>query len=383
MRIAMVSDYYDVDGKTHGGVQAVTRYLVEEMSRIEWLELHLVMFKQGLKRREQLEQGNHTRHYLPTSRLSAISCYAANQRKLDACLDSIQPDIVHGQGAGSHGIMVSRTEYPSVVTIHGIFAEETQHLSKFRQRMRQRLLIWQSERYCLRRAPNIIAISPYVAKYYGKRIAGEIHFVPNPTDARFFEVKRREEPGRILFAGRIVPIKGVMDLVRAVSELDRQMPMRLILAGALADRIYVKRVRTEVSRLGLENVVDFCGLMDGETLLSEFARCSCLVLPSYQENAPLVVQEAMASGLPVIASRIGGIPHQVTHGETGFLVEPGDWRALRDRLAELLAHASLRNSIAESAKKKAVSEFTAANVVRQTLNVYQHIVKSAAADNSS
>lgn len=376
MRVAMISDFFDIDGRTDGGVQTVTKYLVEEMSRLESLDLHLVMFRHGLKRVTQFEHGNHTRHHLPMSRFSALTSYASNQRELEACLSSVRPDIVHAQGAGSYGIMAARTKYPKVLTIHGIFAEETKYIGSFRRRMRHRLLTWQSERYCLRRAPHIIAISPYVAKYYGSRLCGECRFIPNPTNARFFGVERREEPGRILFAGRIVPLKGVMDLVRAVSALDRQQPLRLILAGALTDRVYVDRVRREVSRLGLENVVEFRGLLDEDEILSEFARSSCLVLPSYQENAPMVVQEAMASGLPVIASSIGGIPHQVTHGETGFLIEPGDRRALRDRLEEILTDESMRKSFAEAAKIAATRDFMAVNVVRQTVDFYEQIVNS-------
>lgn len=372
----MISDYADVGGKTDGGVQTVTKYLVEEMSRTEGLDIHLVMFRPGLKRRTQIEHGNYTRHHLPMARLSALTSYAGNQRELQACLENIRPDIVHAQGAGSHGIMASRTHYPSVVTIHGIFAEETKYIASFRRRMRHRLMAWQSERYCLRRASHIITISPYVSEYYGSTLSGKCRFIPNPTDARFYKVERKEEPGRILFAGRIVPLKGVMDLIQAVSGLDRNQPLRLVLAGALTDQEYVERVRQQASRLGLGNVVELRGLLDEDEILSEFARSSCLVLPSYQENAPMVVQEAMASGLPVIASKIGGIPYQVTHGETGFLIERGDRSALRDRLAELLADKSMRSEFAEAAKIKARRDFRAVNVVRQTVDFYDQILHS-------
>jgi len=374
LRVAMITDYADDADKVDGGVQAVSKYLISGLVRHSDLDLHVVTFNYGVTKSSTSEQKGYTKHILPGARFGTVSAFWQDQRTLNAKLETIKPTIVHGQGAGHDGIVARRSPYPSVITIHGIMAEELKHFATLGQRARHLLLNKISEHYCIRNAEHTILISQYVADYFGGRIAGEVHFIPNPIAPSFFDLARNEEPGRVLFAGRIMPLKGVLDLIRATAAIAQEQPIQLVLAGSLEDHQYVGQLRSEARRLNIEDQVHFLGLLDALSLRREFSRASMLVLPSYQETAPMVINEAMAAGLPVVATRVGGTIYQVRDNETGFLVEAGDVGALTERIATLLSSREKRHSFGRAARDLAESGYRADKVASDTIEVYRQVL---------
>lgn len=374
LRVAMITDHADDADIVDGGVQAVTKYLVSELIEHTDLDLHIFSFDYSNSESSTTERDGYTKHVLPGARLGTASAFWQDQRTLNAKLDTIQPAIVHGQGAGHDGIVARRSHFPSVITIHGIMAEEAKHFATVGQRARHRLLNRISEHYCIKNAKHTIVISPYVANYFDGRINGELHFIPNPIASSFFDIVRAEEPGRVLFAGRLTPLKGVLDLIRATARIAQDRSIQLVLAGSLEDQQYVEQLHSEVKRLDIKDWVHFPGLLDAQSLRREFSRASMLVLPSYQETAPMVVQEAMAAGLPVIASRVGGTPYQVRDGETGFLVDSGDVHALTTRINTLLSNQAMRESFGKAANALAEKEYRADTVAKRTIEVYRQIL---------
>lgn len=366
----MITDRYDAS-RVDGGVQAVTKYLVEALVALGEIELHLVAFRYGSGSGSTSVEDGYTRHLLPGGRLGTLTAFAADQRRVDTCLAAIRPDVVHAQGAGHNGILACRSPWPTVVTIHGIMAEEARHYTGLVRRTRQRLLSRLSERWCIARARHTILISPYVERYYGERLGGEHYMIPNPIADDFFDIARREDPARVLFAGRLYALKGVRDLVEAIARVAQSRPVELALAGSLQDRAYVRELEETAARLGIADRVHFLGLLDETALRGEIARAAVLALPSCQETAPMVLAEAMAAGVPVVASSVGGVPFQVEDGKDGFLFEPGDVEALADRLVRLLADDALRQAFSAAAKARAAREYRAAEVARRTMNVYR------------
>ena len=91
-------------------------------------------------------------------------------------------------------------------------------------------------------------------------------------------------------------------------------------------------LRRIAGELGIAPKVEFTGLLDEPSLIREFERAEALVLPSFQETAPMVVQQAMAAGLAVVASRVGGIPYQIRHEVSGLLFEAGNVAAASDAI---------------------------------------------------
>jgi glycosyltransferase involved in cell wall biosynthesis len=99
-----------------------------------------------------------------------------------------------------------------------------------------------------------------------------------------------------------------------------------------------------------------------------------LVVPSLTEGSPLVTLEAMAAGVPVVASGVGGIPDQVRHGREGLLVPPGGTSAMGDAIATLLCDPDRARSLGEAGRRRVASEFSHANMVRRIEDVYREVL---------
>jgi glycosyltransferase involved in cell wall biosynthesis len=140
--------------------------------------------------------------------------------------------------------------------------------------------------------------------------------LPNPVESP--EVAVRPTSGVALYAGRLSPEKGIETLVRAAARVPE---IRLRIAGIGPEE---ERLKSLVKSLGAQNI-EFLGFLRSPELQSERRRAGVLAVPSvWYENAPLAVLEAMAEGLPIMASRIGGLPELVTPDQNGWLVEPDD-----------------------------------------------------------
>ena len=307
--------------------------------------------------------------------MGTMTGLSIDQRRLNQTLDQIRPDVVHSQGAGHLGILAARSRYPCVITIHGIQGREANYQPTVHRKLRSLLQSWLANYYCIRKATHTILISPYVAEHYGSALGGERYAVPNPVDPEYFDTVRQEEPNRVLFLGRLYALKGIHDLIQAAARLPNTSDLSITVAGSLADTKYVEELRQLAARVGLSGALRIPGILPMREVRRELSRCSCLVLPSYQETAPMVIQEAMASGVPVIASNICGIPYQVIEGRTGFLVPPGNVEALARRLNDLLSDHVLRHRMGAAARTEAESKYRADRVARRTLEVYEKVLQ--------
>lgn len=163
----------------------------------------------------------------------------------------------------------------------------------------------------------------------------------------------------ILYAGVVTPLKGVDNLIRAFSIVLEQVgDARLVIVGKRQDVSFLARLKEEIADLDLGEHVSFTGAVDQTDLAERMARSAVFVLPSHSEGLGRVVFEAMATGTPVVASRVGGIPELVSDGETGFLVAPGDESALADRLVHLLRNDEERERMGRAARAAAERVFS-------------------------
>ena len=174
-------------------------------------------------------------------------------------------------------------------------------------------------------------------------------------------------PGSVLFLGRLGPGKGSYDLLNAAARVAATRPdLRLLLGGDGE----VAEVRVRAEELGIADHVELLGWVRGEDKERLLATAVLYVLPSYNEGLPVSVLEAMAAGLPILTTPVGGIPEAVTDGVEGFLVEPGDVRTLADRLERLLADPDLARRMGVAARHKVEAAFSANAVVPQLEAMY-------------
>jgi colanic acid/amylovoran biosynthesis glycosyltransferase len=189
--------------------------------------------------------------------------------------------------------------------------------------------------------------------------------------ARFPLVDRRgREPAmRILNVGRTVPEKGQGLLIEAVAELAaRGVGARLTIVGGGPQ---LDDLRALAERLGVADSVDFTGPVGQGEILSHYERADVFAMPSFAEGIPVVLMEAMATGLPVVSTHIAGIPELVANGQSGFLVPPGRTDVLRDALERVLtASPEERAAMGQAGRAKVEAEFAIDLVAQRLLGVF-------------
>ncbi len=380
MKVAILSDYpLDLE-YVHGGVEAVVCNLIERLSHVIGLELHVVALRENLSAYQVITRHAVTAHYLPASfRFANITFFLINKLRLLRTLRLIQPDVVHAQIAGMYAEAAQLSGFPAVLTPHGIRYRATWLDNGWLNRYVRRPLIAREERASIRGARHLIAISPYVQQEFGSLIRGKVYIIENPVRDEFFQLADEVVPGRILFAGHVDRNKSPHLLIRALSKVRASFPAAHIhVAGTPYEDDYWQELQTDVIRLGLQEHVRFLGALPEQRLLQEYAQCALLALPSRQEMAPMVIQQAMAAGKPVVGSRIGGIPYLVAPGETGYLVDYGDVEGLAQAIVPLLKDEDLRARLGARARAVAQTRFRAEDVAQRTLAVYRSILNSHA-----
>ena len=381
MRVLLVGPY-PLDSAVAGGVQASFANLVSGLAEQSDLETHVVSFVPGLDRPLRRALGTVQVAQLPGSpRLSFLTRHAKERESLREVVRDLRPDVVHAQDALGAGYVCLRATQgvPVLVSVHGITREEVKYLGGL-ERLRVRIFGVAVERYCISHARYLVQPTRYPEAYFGSEIRGLIWDVGNAISDRFFGVDAAPEPGRVLYAGAVIARKRLLDLVEAMPAVAVQVPEAHVrVAGVGSDGPYARKVRDRVRVLGLEARVEFVGSVSSGELLEEFRRASLLVLPSRQETSPMVIGEAMATALPVVATRVGGVSYLVDDGVTGFVVEPGDVEALAARVAHVLSEPKRGIALGAAGRAKAEGSFRIGAVAARVRAVYEEVCKTAPA----
>lgn len=179
----------------------------------------------------------------------------------------------------------------------------------------------------------------------------------------------------ILYAGHLVPAKGVEHLIRALPDVRRAIPnARLILTGDGPDRPRLERL---VRELSLSGAIDFPGAVPFTEMPGVFQRCALFCLPTLAEAFGISILQAMACGKPVVASAVGGIPHIVEHGPSGRLVPPRDPQALADALIALLTDPPAMDVMGRHNRTLVLKHYTWQAVVEQLETLYRDLLYNA------
>lgn len=244
-------------------------------------------------------------------------------------------------------LLAGRSLTPYVCSVKGVIAEELQH-----ERGGVRRLLWslsRLERLNARRAPLVLTTSDYcrrkIGAHYGVPPA-RVRLVPEGIDLPRWR-RLLDAPGgpvrdgqTVLCVARQYPRKHVDDLLRAFARVAPRFPRaRLVVVG---DGPEQPRLRQLAAQLGLDLACLVGALPDDDAVIGWYRRAGIFCLPSVQEGFGIVFLEAMAAGLPIVATSAAAVPEVVPHGLAGTLVAPGDVPALAEALAELLASPALR-----------------------------------------
>jgi glycosyltransferase involved in cell wall biosynthesis len=322
--------------------------------------------------------------FLPRGRFGRVTWHRREVRAILDVVRAFRPDIVHAHGSGLYAGAALDSPYPSVITVHGIISQEARLLTGWRSRMRG-FLDAQYERAVIRRARHLVLITPYVQEVFRGLFSGEAYLVENACDERFFALERQPIEGRLLFAGPVIPRKGALPLLKALRLVREQEPLaHLRVAGPTGARPdYYQECQAYVRDSGLGDAVVFLGQLTQEQVLQEYATCAAFVLPSFQETAPMVVEQAMAAGVPTVATRAGGVPWMVEEGATGLMLPvpsslEGDPAALAEGLVSILSDAQAAQRMGQRAREEALLRFRPEEVARRTFEVYGQVIEAEA-----
>jgi len=243
----------------------------------------------------------------------------------------------------------------------------------------------------MKRVSKVIALNDMAKEKFaskGKIKADNIAVVPNGVDTDFFNpdiavketVKKYGLEGKltVLFVGRLAKIKGIEHLIQAAAIIVNDFGYKdtlFVLVGPPAFHATEKSIGMEeiLSLIGqhqLEKYVVLTGSLPLEEVRMLYVAADIFVLPSFAEGDPLVTLEAMASGKPVIATKVGGIPRQVRDGWNGFLIDPADERQLAEKIKYLIDNPDERERMGLNSRRYAEEEFDWKKVAEKLLLVY-------------
>lgn len=233
------------------------------------------------------------------------------------------------------------------------------------------------ERRLARRASRLIAVSPSVRRYMIEQgfSANEVVCVPNGVPT--VEVAPRTEPPVTWTLGMTAlfrPRKGIEVLLEAL-KIARHVgcDVRLRAIGPFETPAYEAEVRGLATRLGLDDAIDWTGFVTNVS--AELAQVDALVLPSlFGEGLPMVVLEAMAAGLPVIASDVEGVPEAIVDRQDGLLVQPGDAASLAAAIDELASGLMDYPALSRNAQVRHAEHFSAEAMAAKVARVYDQVL---------
>jgi glycosyltransferase involved in cell wall biosynthesis len=283
---------------------------------------------------------------------------------------------VHGQGTERDcSISAVFSGFPNVLTIHGNMrliakVNHVKPLSFF-------WLAAKLEKLTIPRSNGVICITHYTQDAV-RDLAKRTWIVPNAVDASFFEVNAQppaEKPPRILCVGNICLRKNQNAFIRALDPLAarRQFELKFLGhtgAGGPYESEFLQLVRER-------SWCVYVGMASREQLKQQLREATALALPSLEDNCPMVVLEAMAAGVPVVAARVGGLPDLIEEGKTGFFCDPLDSRSMSGALEAFLQNRSTGSNLAKLAREQALARFSPRVVAQRHVEIYREVLGSA------
>lgn len=217
---------------------------------------------------------------------------------------------------------------------------------------------------------RIFALSSFWGQFLAKLTPRtKIAIVPNGVRVNDFKVKENKvdstthvtERTRILFIGapsiKANVEKGIYDVLKGFQYVCESEKEVLLMVAGFEDSLNNSEIVDLMKEHQFKENIQFLGIICGQSKVQAFRKADIFVLPSYYENMPNTILEAMAAGLPVISSAVGAIPELIEEGVNGFLIQPGDYRKLSEKMIQLLESPDLRWRMGENNRTKVKSSY--------------------------
>ncbi len=341
MRIVILASRFPP--KRLAGTEIATCNLAEHLAK-RGHEVHVVTsLDEGLPE-ESFEKGFYV-HRLPRIEicLAGASVFCA---EIVRTIQKINPDIIHVQGLGiAVPALISKRllKIPYAVWGQGSDVYLPNQFVKL------------TSKVVIKNADSVIALTENMREELLKICDRRISVVPNGINIEKFKsptgIRKKENEKTIIFVGRLHPVKGVKYLIEAMATVHKKMPnIRLVIVGDGIERLKLGEL---TKKLDLNDSVKFVGQVPQERVFENMNQADIFVLPSLSEGFPVVLLEAMATGLPIIATNVRGIPDIVENGVNGYLVNIKNPSEIADRIIMLIQDNIMRKEISVNNRVKA------------------------------
>jgi len=345
---------------TIGGTELATEKIAHYLS-MAGVEVHVITGRlPGEKELEKKDSFYVHRIFRKKGFTGMLSRFSLLKR----ALREIQPDIIHAQGLYSEAIFAVRVA--GQLNIPVVVAPRGSDILRARP-----AALYLLSRLVLKKADLVLVQNEFMRKECEK-IAGGLETAPLPNGVDSIP-DRMEKKGFVLFVGRLHRVKGVDVLIEAAEKVVVRRKLQFLIVGEGEETPVLRML---VKKKAIEEFVRFEGKKSGEELQRLMGEAEVLVLPSRSEAFPLTVVEALASGTPVIASEVGGVPEIIRNGREGILVPPDDPEALAKAILSLMKNNDLRAEMAENARKRAKG-FIWEDIVRELIRYYTEVIERA------
>src|SRR5208283_4745149 len=233
------------------------------------------------------------------------------------------------------------------------------------------------ESQLLRLSDIITAVSPTVASElneYGVA-SSKVTVMWNGVDERIFSPIRNKEKSEkyVLYTGVLRARKGLFDLMKCAVLVKKIIPdIKFVICGAGP---LLQKLKEQVRSVGLEEQIVFLGRVDRKKLIQIYQNATIHVIPSIYEGLPTVLLEAMACGLPVIATEIGGNRDIISSNVNGMLVPPGSPEGMAKMITLLWADESLRKKLGSNARETILKKYTWDIITNNFVDVYECLLE--------
>jgi glycosyltransferase involved in cell wall biosynthesis len=376
-RIAILTNYPSDFVSFRGGVETVTSYLLEGLDgHYPEIEFHVVSLSKAIKKDRHLLRNGFRFHFLAVPAYPLLRPHVPyNIARCLLLLRKIKPDLVHCQDNVALALAAAIGGYPRIFTVHGIRRTEAKlWIGKtYWSHQLDRVIEW----FVHRNYRYFVGASPYAANLLSRR--KRVFILPNPISEQFFAGDPAAGHGanEILFIGAIIHLKQVHVLINAYARLNREFrDLRLNICGSKDDTEYYRDLMNATQTNGHARIRFFHDL-PSSGIKDLLATAAVFILPSIQENSPMTIAEAMAAGVPVVASRVGGIPYMIEHGKTGLLFSAGDADELAECIKTLLVDKDLALRIRKNARQYALDHYQCRDIARRHIAIYREIMVGA------
>jgi glycosyltransferase involved in cell wall biosynthesis len=251
-------------------------------------------------------------------------------------------------------------------------------------------LLRSSEKKLMKRSDALIAVSMYTKKELTEFYdidEEKIHIIYNGVDVQKFkpnkdraglrrELGLEEKQKIILFVGRLYQRKGLDTLFQSISKVVQNFKDAKFVISGEGFRQNKEKLLKLAEKLKIENSVLFVGYFPDEKLPDLYAASDIFVLPALYENFPFAILEAQATGLPVISTKVGGIPELVTNNKNGLLVEPANSEQLTEEIMILLKNPKFAEELGKRARQLIEEKFAWPLITNEVVDLYSKISKT-------